>query len=46
MRLQFQQEEEEEARKGIPARHKVSPSTFIAECLDVEEEQYVVLASF
>lgn len=41
VRLQFQMEEESEARKGRPARHKVTPSTFIAECLDVEEEQCV-----
>ncbi|KAJ7842742.1 hypothetical protein B0H13DRAFT_1648725, partial [Mycena leptocephala] len=39
VRLQFQQEEQEEARQGVPAKHKVSPSTFMAECLDVEDEQ-------
>ncbi|KAJ7799241.1 hypothetical protein B0H14DRAFT_3092830 [Mycena olivaceomarginata] len=39
VRLQFQQEEQEEARNGVPAKHKVSPSTFVAECLDVEDEQ-------
>ncbi|KAJ7852858.1 hypothetical protein B0H13DRAFT_1904401 [Mycena leptocephala] len=39
VRLQFQQEEEEEARRGVPAKHKVSASTFMVECLDVEEEQ-------
>jgi hypothetical protein len=42
VRLQFQQEEEEEARRGVPAKHKVSASTFMVECLDVEEEQCVV----
>ncbi|KAJ7823928.1 hypothetical protein B0H13DRAFT_2375773 [Mycena leptocephala] len=34
-----QQEEEADAKKGVPAKHKVSPSTFMAECLEVEEEQ-------
>jgi hypothetical protein len=42
VRLQFQQEEEAAARKGIPAKHRVTPSEFMTECLDVEEEQYVV----
>ncbi|KAJ7653714.1 hypothetical protein DFH06DRAFT_1270103 [Mycena polygramma] len=39
VRLQFQREEEEEARWGAPQKHKVSAATFISECLDVEEEQ-------
>ncbi|KAJ7363849.1 hypothetical protein DFH08DRAFT_949484 [Mycena albidolilacea] len=39
VRLQFQREEEDAARKGIPAKHRVSPSEFMTECLDVEEEQ-------
>ncbi|KAJ7825975.1 hypothetical protein B0H14DRAFT_3088526 [Mycena olivaceomarginata] len=39
VRLQFQQEEEAAARKGIPAKHRVTPSEFMTECLDVEEEQ-------
>ncbi|KAJ7604795.1 hypothetical protein DFH06DRAFT_1020618 [Mycena polygramma] len=39
VRLQFQQEEEAEAKAGIPPKHKVSPSTFMVECLEVEEEQ-------
>ncbi|KAJ7862019.1 hypothetical protein B0H14DRAFT_3444990 [Mycena olivaceomarginata] len=39
VRLQFQREEEDAARKGIPAKHRVTPSEFMAECLDVEEEQ-------
>ncbi|KAK7019979.1 CxC2 domain-containing protein [Favolaschia claudopus] len=39
VRLQFQKEEEEQARRGLPAKHKVTPSSFMAECLDVEEEQ-------
>jgi hypothetical protein len=46
VRLQFQEEEKAEAKKGIPARHKVSASTFMAECLDVEEEQCVGRRSF
>ncbi|KAF7345876.1 CxC2 domain-containing protein [Mycena venus] len=37
--LQFQREEEEEAKKGLPAKHKVMPSAFMSECLDVEEMQ-------
>ncbi|KAJ7354135.1 hypothetical protein DFH08DRAFT_912735 [Mycena albidolilacea] len=39
VRLQFQREEEDAVHKGIPAKHRVSPSEFMAECLDVEEEQ-------
>ncbi|KAJ7767601.1 hypothetical protein B0H14DRAFT_3096172 [Mycena olivaceomarginata] len=39
VRLQFQGEEEDAACKGIPAKHRVSPSEFMTECLDVEEEQ-------
>jgi hypothetical protein len=42
VRLQFQREEEDVACKGIPAKHRITPSEFMAECLDVEEEQYVV----
>jgi hypothetical protein len=41
VQLQFQKEEEEEARRGLPAKHKVSPGAFIVECLEIEEEQYV-----
>jgi hypothetical protein len=41
VRLQFQKEEEEAAKRGLPAKHKVSPGGFIVECLEVEEEQYV-----
>ncbi|KAJ7753859.1 hypothetical protein B0H16DRAFT_1316820, partial [Mycena metata] len=41
---QFQEEEEVEARQGIPAKHKVSPGTFVVECLEVEEEQVRVQA--
>ncbi|KAJ7352108.1 hypothetical protein DFH08DRAFT_956919 [Mycena albidolilacea] len=39
VRLQFQKDEEEAAKRGIPAKHKVSLSEFITECLNVEEEQ-------
>ncbi|KAJ7668824.1 hypothetical protein B0H14DRAFT_3102493 [Mycena olivaceomarginata] len=39
VRLQFQKEEEEEARRGLPAKHKVSPGAFVVECLEIEEEQ-------
>ncbi|KAF8139331.1 hypothetical protein K438DRAFT_1996130 [Mycena galopus ATCC 62051] len=39
VRLQFQNEEEEEAKRGIHGKHKVSPSEFMTECLDVEAEQ-------
>ncbi|KAJ7827600.1 hypothetical protein B0H14DRAFT_3088313 [Mycena olivaceomarginata] len=42
VRLQFQKEEEEAAKRGLPAKHKVSPGGFIVECLEVEEEQRVV----
>lgn len=43
VRLQFQREEEEEAKKGLPAKHKVTPSAFLSECLDVEEMQCVLV---
>jgi hypothetical protein len=43
LRLQFAAEEEEEAAKGVPQVHEVSPSTFIAAGLDLEDEQYVFL---
>ncbi|KAJ7017384.1 hypothetical protein C8F04DRAFT_1200656 [Mycena alexandri] len=39
VRRQFQEEEEADARKGVAMKHKVSPGTFITECLEVEEEQ-------
>ncbi|KAJ7808144.1 hypothetical protein B0H14DRAFT_3482660 [Mycena olivaceomarginata] len=39
VRLQFQQEEEEAAKLGLPAKHKVTLSAFMMECLQVEEEQ-------
>ncbi|KAJ7889382.1 hypothetical protein B0H14DRAFT_2561881 [Mycena olivaceomarginata] len=31
IRLQFQQEEEAEAKRGLPAKHKVTPSAFMTE---------------
>ncbi|KAJ7923563.1 hypothetical protein B0H13DRAFT_1864713 [Mycena leptocephala] len=42
VRLEFQKEEEEDARKGIAGKHKVSPEAFMGECVDVEEEQHRV----
>ncbi|KAF7366128.1 CxC2 domain-containing protein [Mycena venus] len=39
VRLQFQQEEEETAKLGLPVKHKVTPSAFMIECLQVEEDQ-------
>ncbi|KAJ6508194.1 hypothetical protein C8R45DRAFT_1207936 [Mycena sanguinolenta] len=40
VRLQFTKEEAEEAARGIPAVHDVSPSSFISAGLDLEEEQF------
>ncbi|KAF8177103.1 hypothetical protein K438DRAFT_1939164 [Mycena galopus ATCC 62051] len=40
VRLQFQKEEEDAAKRGLPARHRVSLSAFLTEGLDIEEEQY------
>ncbi|KAJ7231207.1 hypothetical protein C8J57DRAFT_1533818 [Mycena rebaudengoi] len=39
VRLKFAAEEAEEEAKGVPSIHSVSPSTFIAVALDVEDEQ-------
>ncbi|KAJ7792665.1 hypothetical protein B0H14DRAFT_3094155 [Mycena olivaceomarginata] len=39
VRLQFQREEEEAAKKGLPAKHKITPSAFMTECLEIEDEQ-------
>ncbi|KAJ6518038.1 hypothetical protein C8R47DRAFT_960048 [Mycena vitilis] len=39
VRLQFAKEEEEEAAKGVPALHEVTPSAFITAGLDLEEQQ-------
>ncbi|KAJ7718483.1 hypothetical protein DFH07DRAFT_973264 [Mycena maculata] len=39
VRLQFAAEEEKDKEAGIPAVHEVSPSTFVAAALDLEEEQ-------
>ncbi|KAJ7436476.1 hypothetical protein B0H11DRAFT_2364591 [Mycena galericulata] len=39
VRLQFAQEEAKEAERGVPSLHDVSPSTFIASALELEEEQ-------
>ncbi|KAJ7078749.1 hypothetical protein B0H15DRAFT_954431 [Mycena belliarum] len=39
VRLQFAEEEAEEAARGVPLIHDVSPSSFITAALDLEEEQ-------
>ncbi|KAJ7839074.1 hypothetical protein B0H13DRAFT_1650401 [Mycena leptocephala] len=39
VRLQFSKEEAEEAARGVPSLHDISPSSFIAAGLDLEEEQ-------
>ncbi|KAJ7692647.1 hypothetical protein B0H14DRAFT_3531447 [Mycena olivaceomarginata] len=39
VRLQFAKEEEEDARKGVPALHDVSPSGFVTAGLELEEQQ-------
>ncbi|KAJ7745627.1 hypothetical protein B0H14DRAFT_3514464 [Mycena olivaceomarginata] len=42
VRLQFQKEEAEAAKRGVPAKHRVSPSEFMAECTAIEEQQRAV----
>ncbi|KAJ7278652.1 hypothetical protein C8J57DRAFT_1502495 [Mycena rebaudengoi] len=37
--LQFMEEEANEAKEGVPPRHKVSASTFMMEGLGIEDEQ-------
>jgi hypothetical protein len=39
VRLQFTNEEAEEAKKGGAALHKVTPSSFIVVGLELEEQQ-------
>ncbi|KAJ7071702.1 hypothetical protein B0H15DRAFT_925776 [Mycena belliarum] len=39
VRLQFAEEEADEAARGVPSIHDVSPSSFITAALDLEEEQ-------
>ncbi|KAK6968964.1 CxC2 domain-containing protein [Favolaschia claudopus] len=39
VRLQFAREEEEEAKKGSIALHEVSPSSFVAAGLELEDQQ-------
>ncbi|KAJ7936119.1 hypothetical protein B0H13DRAFT_2226828 [Mycena leptocephala] len=39
VRLQFANEEAEEAKRGVPALHEVTPSAFITAGLDLEGEQ-------
>jgi hypothetical protein len=41
VRLQFSKEEDAEIARGVPSVHDVSPSSFVAAGLDLEEEQYV-----
>jgi hypothetical protein len=42
VRLQFATEEAEEAKKGGPALHEVTPSSFIVAGLELEDQQYVL----
>ncbi|KAJ7791184.1 hypothetical protein B0H13DRAFT_1676014 [Mycena leptocephala] len=37
--LRFTTEEAEEAKRGVPPRHQVSASSFVATALDLEDEQ-------
>ncbi|KAF8163893.1 hypothetical protein K438DRAFT_1985004 [Mycena galopus ATCC 62051] len=39
VQLQFQKDEEVAAKKGLPSKHRVSPSEFMVESLEVEAEQ-------
>ncbi|KAJ7856413.1 hypothetical protein B0H13DRAFT_1902672 [Mycena leptocephala] len=39
VRLQFSKEEDAEIARGVPSVHDVSPSSFVAAGLDLEEEQ-------
>jgi hypothetical protein len=39
VRLKFAADEEEEAKRGVPALHDVTPSSFIAAGLELEEQQ-------
>ncbi|KAJ7908806.1 hypothetical protein B0H13DRAFT_2233210 [Mycena leptocephala] len=43
VRLRFTTEEAEEAKRGVPPRHQVSASSFVATALDLEDEQHGVL---
>jgi hypothetical protein len=40
--LQFEKEEAERVEGGVPGIHSVSPSSFIAAGLEVEDQQYVI----
>jgi hypothetical protein len=42
VRLQFATEEAEEAKKGVPALHEVTLSSFITVGLELEDEQCVI----
>jgi hypothetical protein len=46
VRLQFAKEEEEEAQKGTPTLHEVTPSSFVAAGLDLEDQQCVFWLGF
>ncbi|KAF7351520.1 CxC2 domain-containing protein [Mycena sanguinolenta] len=39
LKVKFATEEEEESKKGLPALHEVTPSSFIAAGLELEEQQ-------
>jgi hypothetical protein len=41
VRLQFATEEAEEAKKGGPMLHEVTPSGFVVAGLELEDQQYV-----
>lgn len=42
VRLQFANEEAEEAKNGVPAVHEVTPSSFIVAGLELEHQQCVI----
>jgi hypothetical protein len=44
VRLQFSEEESKHTDLGMPTLHDVSPSSFIYAGLELEEEQYIILA--
>jgi hypothetical protein len=41
VRLQFAKDEEEEVQKGTPTLHDVTPSSFVAAGLNLEDQQCV-----
>jgi hypothetical protein len=40
--LRFEKEEAEHVQNGVPGIHSVSPSSFVAAGLEVEDEQCVI----